>query len=178
MNTNCMNLSAALSTALTSGGLAAAQSNASASSIQPDFQSNAAASQMVPLMMQMQPGGSINLVPFQAQTPAQGIQQPSQWLGMPSPQQPALGPSQAHFMPNASGFASGSPTQVVTSMNELMALATAMQQASAEVPVGSVANDEEILIKALRKGVARGLTYEQALRGLHNVRIYSVYKAI
>ena len=175
MNMNCLNLSAALSTAFTSGGLAAAQSNASASSFQPDFQSNAAASQMVPLMMQMQPGGSINLVPFQAQTPAQGIQQPSQWLATPSPQ---LGSSQAHFMPNASGFASGSPTQVVTSMNELMALAAAMQQASAEVPVGSVANDEEILIKALRKGVARGLTYEQALRGLHNVRIYPVYKAI
>ncbi|RPD81199.1 hypothetical protein L226DRAFT_131714 [Lentinus tigrinus ALCF2SS1-7] len=167
MNTNGLNPAVGLAMGL-GGGIMHAQPNANASSSQ--FQANAAASQMVPLMLQMQPGGGISLVPFQAQTQAQGFGQQSspQWLGMPSPQTPAMSQSQAQFVQSSSAPGFVPPGQAVATVNDLMALAAAMQQVSQEVPVGSVADDEEVLVKALRTGIARGLSYEQALRGLHN----------
>ncbi|RDX55531.1 hypothetical protein OH76DRAFT_748131 [Lentinus brumalis] len=152
------------------GGMFNAQPNPNATSNQ--FQSNGAASQMVPLMLQMQPTGSISFFPLQAQT--QAFQQSPQWLGMPSSQPSTISqsqPTQPPFVPGTPGFAS--PSHAMAAMNDLMTLAASMQQVPAEVPVGSLADDEEILVKALRKANARGLNYEQALRRLHNVNHHS-----
>ncbi|KAI0719637.1 hypothetical protein C8T65DRAFT_635989 [Cerioporus squamosus] len=174
MNTNQYpnpQASAGLPTGFVGGAMINAQPNPSAAT-STQFQSNGAASQMVPLMLQMQPTGNLSFFPLQAQ--AQGFQQstptPSQqWFGMSASQPNAMSHSQPppQLVPNTPGFAS--PSHAMAAMNDLMTLAAAMQQTPAEVPVGSLADDEEILVKALRKGRARGLNCEQALRGLHNV---------
>ena len=68
--------------------------------------------------------------------------------------------------------------QPVVAVQNLAALATALQPymnaaTQSATPVGLVANDEEILVKALKDARAQGLTPRQALERLHGVSIMS-----
>ena len=59
----------------------------------------------------------------------------------------------------------------MASTGDLAALAAAMRPFMSEDPVGSHRNDEELLIKALKKGHVQGLSPRQAIEKLHNVSV-------
>ncbi len=69
----------------------------------------------------------------------------------------------AHFAPGPSG---PSAAEIA------VAVAAAMRQESNYTPAGSDPEDERILIAALKKGYAEGLTTRPILMKLHNVRTY------
>ncbi len=83
--------------------------------------------------------------------------------GQQWPQPPMQGGTAAHFAPGPSG---PSAAEIA------VAVAAAMRQESNYTPAGSDPEDERILITALKKGYAEGLTTRPILMKLHNVRTY------
>ena len=73
--------------------------------------------------------------------------------------------------PHPAGVQALPPSIAMASTGDLAALAAAMRPFMSEDPVGSHRNDEELLIKALKKGHAQGLSPRQAIEKLHNVSV-------
>ncbi|TBU49417.1 hypothetical protein BD309DRAFT_947631 [Dichomitus squalens] len=116
-------------------------------------------------VLQMQPGSAPTF-----EFIWQGWQQAGQqWLSMTHPGSQS---SQQAQMSHIQGNTAGHTPHQSLAISDLAAFVTAMQpllQNANPAPVGSVADDERILISALKEGKAEGLTPRQALDKLHNV---------
>ncbi|KAI0750768.1 hypothetical protein C8Q80DRAFT_530249 [Daedaleopsis nitida] len=101
----------------------------------------------VPVPVQFVPGAGLPVFPWQSWPLSQ------QWVQVPMIPQIHSGP-QPTLGGNASGWA---------------ALAAVLQSRQSEhTPVGSREDDEEVLMRALKNGRAKGLSARQVLDGLHD----------
>ena len=125
--------------------------------------------QASPGMLQMQPPQPGSAPTFELVW--QGWQQGGQqWLPMAyqgsQTSQPVQTPQGLH------GAAAANSSHQSSARRDLEALVSALQpllQNAPSTPVGTAADDERILVRALRDGKAEGLTPRQALEKLHNV---------